>query len=353
MSKKKYLSFLQEKAFPWIMENNVIIHLISVVIIGWVLWYLFLGVEVVFDDFSLYLEELGGGRTIRSGQNVDPMTVGIELSSVYLDKGSMYLTMQIPRITLYPQDNSTNVKICLKGLYLYKSDTRSGTISTRLDNIEPVYVFEEFCNNVFDQSQLEGLYNVEGVQQKQIITRFEIPLFARSTGAAGISGFPLDEWQSNSILIWVDAIGEDGENQNIEPILNVNTSLINWDEQLIFNNQEVQITDDNKSAIEIVVILRRLRTVQIFSAILFFLIGIFIFLMLFALDDKSALEIGLAIMLGLLGIPSVIVPKEIEGTTIIHFAVMLLYVLFALVSFMRFIVIRYIQEGLPIKTLKK
>jgi hypothetical protein len=132
---------------------------------------------------------------------------------------------------------------------------------------------------------------------------------------------------------------------NIQPNIIVNTNLPGWHDDIEITPIQIKVNGRNKPAFQIDVTLRRLLSVRILTVLLLLILVGFITFLPFVKETGSAIELSLGIFFGLWGIQDVLIPGDIEYTTLIHSLLMMLYTYLAVAAVIRFVSIPMLKQA--------
>jgi hypothetical protein len=83
--------------------------------------------------------------------------------------------------------------------------------------------------------------------------------------------------------------------------------------------------------------LSRTRTQRLLTLLLLGLLTVLILGLVFVKDKSTLLEIAIGVLLSLWGIQSVLIPEYINSRTLVHYWVIVLYILLGLVTYVRLV----------------
>jgi hypothetical protein len=130
--------------------------------------------------------------------------------------------------------------------------------------------------------------------------------------------------------------------QDIPISMHVTSLLEEWEENLALNSEALQFETDPDTTAEwpaarLDIALSRTWTQQLLTLMLLSFLTLLVMGLLLVKDKQSLLEVMTGILLGLWGIPAVLIPNYIQSTTLVHYWIIILYILLGLVTYLRFV----------------
>lgn len=165
-------------------------------------------------------------------------------------------------------------------------------------------------------------------------------------GEGSVTFYPFDRlgggWNLYALVLSPDGSLQ----QDIPTRVHVTAALDEWAENLAVKSDGLRFetgpgTTAEWPAARLDVVLRRTWTPQLLTLMLLVFLTVLILGLLLVKDKQSVLELMLGILLGLWGIPAVLIPNYIQSNTLVHYWIIILYILLGLVTYVRFV-------GLPL-----
>jgi hypothetical protein len=318
--------------------------LIRILLVGMVLAFLWV-VSEVFEDLNRpdYIEQIG--QIDSSGEEFS-VHLTLAFDPEYQDTRNIVNVTDLRSgqvseghfpilIHWLSARNRRDEPICLKRIYLLKSihTRRLGLDRERFSfaprEFEPIIEVDNFC--------FQGTASVNSYDEDLIIKWESVNLIPK-TYANQFRRFPLDGAFAD-LFVWAEfhAQGSD-EIIPIAPSISFINSQENWDQTITLAHPILQLRDRELDATLVSIYSQRPPSIFVLTALLLSLITIFIILLAFVSDTGSALEVSIAILVGLWGIQGILIPEYVVETTLVHISIYLLYLLFALVALFRFVI---------------
>lgn len=260
--------------------------------------------------------------------------------------------------------------------FLYNEIQSPTTRFLNSESLENLVEFESFCvpekpskfmfaNWTWNPLYLSSSFN--GVVQKpdedfnvpMIINQSNFPLIETEDIWGGVTGaqrFPLDRHETH-FLVWLKTSNQDMP--YIQPAVTLVFPPTGWSKSINFANAETLMSStiaippsspagetqivgqtEQFNATEVSIMLQRSIGKIFLTGVVLLAFTLFILLLLIIPDDGSALEVSVGLLLGLWGVREILIPADIEGTTIVHSAILFLYFLFAGVAFIRYLLLK-------------
>ncbi len=303
---------------------------LSLVAIG----LLVFGGYVVFDEFIKKTYEYGGlslqaaSRIIETGE---PLILSVNLRlaeqdrpNLVYDVGSAVITPKI----VYPPKCA--FVACLSG----RRETYSSTAGLFFEVSEPDYSFDSFCATPDVNSKQSHFDSPRKTSQASF----------RVSDSVNERFFPFDEWHTGSVFLWLDMRDKAGQPVSVEPKIVVSTVLPDWEGRVSLEPYQITVNGQKTAAYQMDVTLRRLVSIRFLTVLLLFLSAFAITAVLLGRDQTTAIELIVAVLLGLWGIQDVLIPANIQVTTITHLLITLLYAYLVVMAFLRFFLIPAIRK---------
>ncbi len=218
-------------------------------------------------------------------------------------------------------------EVCINGVFVRHPQVISSENGLSFEVEKPDYLLDNFC--VTPQTETGSVSaTVPYTEQEMLFKLFD---------GVDESFFPFDKWSTGSTILWLDIKDGDGKTLSIEPQIISNLVLPDWNGSLKL--QPIQITVNGKQvlAYQIDITLHRLLSSRFFSILLIAMSLLAITAILYIKETVTAIELSLAILLGLWGIQGILIPASIQGTTLVHVSIILLYIYLVAIISIRFL----------------
>lgn len=215
--------------------------------------------------------------------------------------------------------------ICIKGAFIRTPQIiSSGNFLFEVE--QPDYSFENYCATPIANST--SMY-------ARVPKRIN-PLSLQVNDRIDERFFPFDEWGTGSTFLWLDIRDENDQPITLELEIIPNVITPDWKDDLSLRSIQITVNGQETYAYQIDITLKRLASIRFFTVLLIAM-SVFVITAIFLIKEPSTvIELILAILLGLWGIQSVLIPAGIQMTTLTHVLLILLYVYLAVVVFLRF-----------------
>jgi len=225
-------------------------------------------------------------------------------------------------------------EICLRGMFIRAPQRFNSDDGFLFEVSEPDYSFKDFCAAPDKNSTFSTINSPQRLTQDLLTMG----------GWGNERFFPFDEWATPSVFLWLDARDKSGQPMNIELQIIANTMLPDWDSEVSFHPVQITVNGQKVAAYQVDTTLRRLISSRFFTALLLFLVAFVISAIPFVKDSGTAIGLILAILLGLSGLQSILIPTNIHVLTMTHLLITLLYVYLVVIAFMRFFLVPSIKR---------
>lgn len=161
-------------------------------------------------------------------------------------------------------------------------------------------------------------------------------------GERSVMFYPFDRVQG-SWNLYALVLSPDGTlRPGIPTQVHVTSQLDEWEEDLTVSAERLRFetgpdTTAEWPAARLDVALSRTWTQRLLTLMLLVFLTVLIAGLLLVKDKQSLLELMTGILLGLWGIPAVLIPNYIQSSTLVHYWIILLYILLGLVTYVRFV----------------
>ncbi len=311
-------------------------------VIGWVGW-------IIISDYlaGFVLLDYVSSRNREDPSQDGPIEVILELYGfTKSEDGTDILQFDIAEIDIFP-DSMVKLEhpICLERVYVDRTVEEPWWDMLREDyfGIQPTHEFEQFCSRgggavvplTKDFTAVAPLREVEIIKSTSPLEISNWPY------ADGEHAFPFDV-RYESVLIWLE-VTTNGKPITVAPEIFVTGSISNWHEKISMTKRQVNVKGEMKNAMLVMIELQRPLGIQVLTFALLIPFVALIFAFVFVTQLGDALQLAVAILLGLWGVQEILTPPYIQTTTVIHLAVLLLYMLFAWAVAIRFLGKPFIQ----------
>lgn len=218
-------------------------------------------------------------------------------------------------------------EFCVDGAFVQTPQILSSEEGYLFEVEKPDYVFDELCFKPQVNSQN---INISTPNLKQ-----ETLLNISDSGDERF--FPFDKKSASSIFIWVDTKNSVDETFNVETKILLNFISSDWNEKIEVTPIPITVNEQSIQAYQVDLTLYRLVSTRFFTILLISMLLIVITFILFVKETITAVELSLAILLGLWGIQGVLIPIDIQTSTLIHLLIILLYTYLVAIISIRFL----------------
>jgi|688.fasta_scaffold318277_2 hypothetical protein len=173
----------------------------------------------------------------------------------------------------------------------------------------------------------------EGVIKGMATTKHANPLLLADPDRMALYYYPFD--QQTAAVDILGVFSKDSERiPNVPSTSALDFSVAGWLE-FPQSDETISIVKHGSSARTITIDLRRQQARRLLSIVLLSSALMFIVLLPFVGDTSTFIELSVAVVFGLWGIQGIIVPTEINDPTIVQSCILALYLLYALIVFIR------------------
>lgn len=278
-----------------------------------------------------------------------------EIFSDLSNPDTLYLALTQATVPA-PLEQDPDTLLCLHGVYITPALETSGGDKYpdapydgpdgRDDEPPTFHLDPPLCNF---QTTGDGRIQVQDNPNTDLILAPDEPfeLFL-DEGAGAIRFYPFDTL-SGSWDIYPLVLAPDGAlRPDVDLALHLTARLADWKENITLRPEELrfELTPNLTSdwpAQELQVQLSRTRTQRLLTVVLLGFLTILILGLIFVRDNSSLLEIVIGVLLGLWGIQSVVIPSYIQSRTLVHYWIIILYILLGLVAYVRLVGIPLVQ----------
>lgn len=298
---------------------------------------LFSALVVMTDFFGTQASELGAVADRALIAEYDNKVVFVDLLLTEDDQRPELVTITVERVSVpvSPQ-NMTDALFCLHGLFVTPNPIPS-LVSDFIGSVplnrpsEPDFQVDRLCNDGPPGLMVKAVTPVAPTEPSRFI--FESK---RNTPRM----FPFDRWTSQPVLIYPLVELSDGTMTNDIPlVIHITSALPNWEESIEVTTGPTRIPFGSAqwAATRLDLSLVRPATQKVLTVtLLLFLTGFIVGIALIS-DTGSVLEVSVGILLGLWGVREVLIPSYINGTTLVHVLISLLYLLLGIAAYLRFV----------------
>jgi len=278
---------------------------------------------VVYDEFVQKSLETSGIDYLEF-QNVfeskNPVFLVLNVENVR-DKNQDYLQIDVGNVFIIEKNLEEN--ICVTGIYIRYPQTISSSKPYYSFKVqEPDFFLPDLCGKA--QSNSQTVQAGIPLIQNQFLT-FDI------SNRKSEHFYPFDERNTGTLFLWLEVQNESGERVNIKPDILVNTTMPNWDSDVKLNPVKVDVNSLGIDAYKVDITLNRLKSIRFFVVLLLAVSFFIITAILFVKSTSTAIELLLAILLGLWGMTDILIPDSIQTTTLPHLLIISLYIYMVLI----------------------
>ena len=323
--------------------------------------YLVLPALLLLAAVSVVTQDFFGDQGVDIGRSAESFVASGSSGQIYVqaeifsdvsNPDTVYLALTQATV---PANRSQNVDdfFCLHGIYVTPVPEVSGdpflpAPYSGADNGQdeaPTYRLEPpLCNFVLGE---DGSYQAEEDLNSDLILGPEetLELFL-DEGTRSIRFYPFDTL-SGSWNIYPLVLAPDGSLSKQTGLnMHLTAELADWEEQITLRQETLRFEDNATNTIDwqaqlLHVQLYRTRTQRLLTLVLLGFLTILILGLVFVRDNSALLETVIGILLGLWGIQAVVIPSYIQSRTLVHYWIIILYILLGLVSYIRLV-------GLPL-----
>lgn len=257
-------------------------------------------------------------------RNEKPITLILEIQLI--DNGTQkFLKYNIGNIFINREYITS--EICITGVFVQYPQVISSDDGFLFEVNKPDFVLNDSC--VTPQSEpggkvLSPLYSEEEMMYKL-------------SDGIDESFYPFDEWSVGSVFLWLDIKDKSGKSLNVDTQIIPDLILPNWSGDIKLVQLPITVNGQQIQAFQVDMTLSRLLSSRFFSILLIAMSLLVITAILYIKETVATIELSLAILLGLWGIQGILIPSNMNGSTLIHIAIILLYVYFVAIISIRFL----------------
>lgn len=292
------------------------------------------GAYMILRDSALIKQ--GGFETHISEEQVSTNDVGTLTvygrMEFFFDEefGEDYLIVELSGFNFSPKSEETRKPdLCVRNIYgsqIGSHMTIQGVTRYMFQPTEPRYQTEQLCQtrwtNPEDWKPVNIIKDDGPIPVSYLHPR--LPLY-----------YPFDVRRSE-FFVWADAYQNDNDLIEVVPQLHLASMMREWSETVTFQEKQIEVNDTIRKALYVDVTFQRPISVRIFTSLMITALFLFITLLLFVRDNGSALEVSLAILLGLWGVKDLIRGPDQYSMILIDTIFFMLYIYFAIIVFLRF-----------------
>lgn len=310
------------------------------------------GLVVTLDFFGDQGIELGQEAT---EANVDALAAAYVEAEVFADAAdpdTLYLALTQATLTAVDRGDEARF-LCLHGVYVTPSlEPAAGVFYPDIapeeqdrENAPPAFRLEPpLCNFVEGE---DGALVGSDVLVSDVIAGPEEPLeLLLDEGERSIRFYPFDQragsWDIYPLALAPDGTFKDGVRLDVH----LTAELADWEERMSLKPASLRFEASPTERFEwpaevLEMELSRTRTQRLLTLVLMGFLTVLIIGLVFVKDKSTLLEIVIGVLLGLWGIQAVVIPDYIQNRTLVHYWVIVLYILLGLVTYVRLV-------GLPL-----
>ncbi len=326
---------------------NLSLIVLSLILFGGVLWGFFTFIyqegatEVILDESAYGSEYQGKESLVKLIFEIQPLKADSE--------GKEYFPLYLNSI--YVSGGSVNNPVCLESITLSEISQSLISLSTgvfnTLEQPEPSFLFEDMCDEKDGTHFYLRSAQLNQPSEEAKIVKITQPYFLQNLSSWIIKNelYPLDG-KTVRLGVWVGIKDSVGDLDYIQPDTSFELYLSQWDATKItlIKSHYITFRAAGETLMQVnpamlaIVDFERPKTTKVISSIILSILFFFIVMLIFIRDIGSAIEGFVGILFGLWGIREVLIPPEVTGTTLIHTAILFLYLLLAWAALVRFII---------------
>ena len=324
--------------------------------------YLVLPALLLLAAVSVVTQDFFGDQGVDLGRSAESFASSGSSGQIYIqaeifsdvsNPDTVYLALTQATVPANPAQNTDDF-FCLHGIYVTPVADASGepilpAPYTGADNAQdeaPIYRLEPpLCN--FVQGEDVGGYQAEEGPNSDLIVGPEEPLeLFLDEGARSIRFYPFDTLSGRWNIYPLVLAPDESLRQQVGLDVHLTAELADWEEKITLRPETVRFEADPTHTIDwqaqlLQVQLNRTRTQRLLTLVLLGFLTVLILGLIFVRDNSALLETVIGILLGLWGIQAVVIPSYIQSRTLVHYWIIILYILLGLVSYIRLV-------GLPL-----
>lgn len=311
------------------------------------------GLVVTLDFFGEQGVRLGRPATERPGSAAEAAAfVEAEVFADPADPDRLFLALTQATLTAVDEADEGRF-LCLHGVYVTPSlEPAAGVFYPDIapeeqDRVSepPAFRLEPpLCNFVREE---DGTLAGSDALVSDVMAGPEEPLeLPLDEGERSIRFYPFDD-RAGSYDVYPLALTPEGAlKEGVRLDVNLTAELADWEERVsltpTFLRFEASPTERLEWPAEVLELeLNRTRTQRLLTLVLMGFLTVLIVGLVFVKEKSTLLEIVIGVLLGLWGIQAVLIPDYIQNRTLVHYWVIVLYILLGLVTYVRLV-------GLPL-----
>jgi hypothetical protein len=157
------------------------------------------------------------------------------------------------------------------------------------------------------------------------------------TWVRGYTNFYPFDTRTQTFYVWVDLSTPSGHLLSLAPNIGLWMEFPNWRKNVRFSKQLVEKENTTRMVTVVNITLKRPIGLRILTIVLLTAVLASILLLIVVPETGTVLEVAIGILLGLWGIQGVLIPPDINANTLVHFAILALYILLAWALAVRFL----------------
>lgn len=323
--------------------------------------YLVLPALLLLAAVSVVTEDFFGDQGVNLGRpaesfaasgSSDKIYIQAEIFSDVSNPDTVYLALTQATVPANRSQNADDF-FCLHGIYVAPVPEVSGdpflpAPYSGTDNGQdeaPTYRLEPpLCNFVLDEDES---YQTEGGPNSDLILGPEEPLeLFLDEGTRSIRFYPFDTLYGSWNIYPLVLAPDESLSTQVGLDVHLTAELADWEEQITLRQEILRFEDNSTNIIDwqaqlLHVQLNRTRTQRLLTLVLLSFLTVLILGLVFVRDNSALLETVIGVLLGLWGIQAVVIPSYIQSRTLVHYWIIILYILLGLVSYIRLV-------GLPL-----
>lgn len=289
-----------------------------------------------------------------TAQSDSPLDVSFILQVEQLPEEIFEITL----LSVKLQNRTNDPEFCLEEIQVIwdvagtEFSVRDGRSSLSGTGYISLVTFEDFCNDKTVDSDVQvvnfrpdGTYFAFSSQEIGVNAKDITVDYRKASGSLNTDrAFPLDGRQ---VRLFVSAkASQDNSMIYLLPSVHVFSYSPSWRAQFWTFGGDDHIFSSVYTSTSLYIDYRRPMSIRFLTVFLFIFLFFFMAVLPFVTDTGSALQVSIAILLGLWGVQTALVPSDISAYTLIDTGILVLYMFFALFASIRFI-------GRPVLALQK
>lgn len=203
--------------------------------------------------------------------------------------------------------------------------------------------------NLFPTHEFSGLCTEDSLRinnnDTENVLNWTSPIHVPTTYSSPFRRYPLDGVFMD-FFVWLEVVPKDGGPViTVAPDVVFSNVLPGWAQTARISQPKMVLDSMPTNSTLVSFDLHRPISQTVLTWSILGLLSVFALAILFVSDAGSAAEVAVAILLGLWGVQEFLIPSNVEGLTLVHFAQYLIYLTLGWATLFRF-VLRPIRQGL-------